>query len=69
MIGLYVNVLISSKLFRFVHEQQLRKLMDNRTILVRSHERIIRAIKARDAEQASRHMLDHRAQVGRLLRL
>ncbi len=69
VIGLYVNVLISSKLFRFVHEQQLRKLMDNRTILVRSHERIIRAIKARDAEQASRHMLDHRAQVGRLLRL
>lgn len=69
VIGLYVNVLINSKPCQIVHEQQLRKLMDNKTILMRSHERIVRAIKAKDAKQASHHMLDHRLQVGRLLRL
>ncbi len=69
LLALYINVLIETTLFQIVQKRQLHKLMENRTKLVRSHARIIRAIAAEDALAAGRHMRDHRAQVGRLLRL
>lgn len=67
VIGLYVDILINSTAFKPTNRKQLKKLFDNKTPLVRSHERIIRDIKNGDAKAASRHMRDHRAQVASYL--
>ena len=69
VISLYIDILINSTVFRPTQKKQLKRLIDNKTLLLRSHERIIRDIKKRDAKSASRHMRDHRAQVASYLEI
>lgn len=69
VISLYIDILINSTVFRPTTQKQLKKLIDNKTLMVRSHERIIRDIKNGDARAASRHMRDHRAQVASYLQI
>jgi DNA-binding GntR family transcriptional regulator len=38
-------------------------------LIVRSHERIIREIEAKNSKAASRHMRDHRAQIASYLNI
>jgi DNA-binding FadR family transcriptional regulator len=69
VISLYIDILINSTVFRPTQAKQLKRLIDNKTLLIRSHERIIRDIKNKDAKSASRHMRDHRAQVASYLQI
>ncbi len=69
VISLYIDIVINSTVFRPTTQKQLTKLIDNKTVLVRSHERIIRAIKKGDGKAASRLMRDHRAQVASYLQI
>ncbi len=66
-ISLYIDILINCSMFRPTTNDQLKSLMKSKTLLIRSHERIIRDIKNGDAKAASRHMRDHRAQVASYL--
>ena len=63
VLALYIDILMSSMLFRPTHKKQLKKFDQNRTLITRSHQRIIKAIKERDPKLASRYIRDHRAQV------
>jgi DNA-binding FadR family transcriptional regulator len=69
VISLYIDILINSTVFRPTQAKQLKRMIDNKTLLVRSHERIIRDIKNKDAKSASRHMRDHRALVASYLEI
>ena len=69
VLSLYIDILINSTIFRPTQAKQLKRLINNKTLLVRSHERIIRDIKKRNAKSASRHMRDHRALVASYLEI
>ena len=68
-ISLYIDILIHSKLFQPSSENQLQEVFKNKMLIVRSHERIIREIEAKNSKAASRHMRDHRAQIASYLNI
>ena len=69
VIGLYIGILLNSKVFRPTHEEHLQKLLDRKTLIVRSHQRIVKAIEDQDSRLASRYIRDHRAQVASYLEM
>ena len=69
VIGLYIDILIHSKLFQPVSDNQLKYLYKNKIWIARSHERIIRDIEAKNPKAASRHMRNHRAQMASYLKI